>query len=1039
MKNISPKLLIIGLIPVFALTACSGGTVGGGAVTPPPPVTGNQMIPVAISSCTEMVQAWVGCFPDRADEFEEILRVCETRQIFSDLPPLTPEAMQTLFDCHEGLRCEDIDIYGERGLECFSVHRTDRNACATCNTRNFDGCGFPEGNERAVCLITCNFNSNWNELLEDPCLGMGAEPTPEAPPTPDDDADSVPYIRITSGPEGVMNKEAFMRGTAVFGVQYDRVNLPSSLCRLMSGLFEYDERSCNYWGANSPLTVNLRQTAYTMSRNELLDKTFSFSINSAGREVNSNVWSWEIDTITTSPNFYNRNFLDNICQISISPCNDREINNGDTIYQQNNRFCFCSPPDEDAIVTQECRLDGELLERCESPLDVYTAEDGEHHLEVRTIDVDGNVGIAEKQWTLDRRAPAIEIYHRPPEIIYDGRSSCEVSFGVQATPAMGATVTCEVNGEPSPFSGLSNNYSRCSGHSACLIQSDHGINLTCGSVTRASGDGRYSIRIATVTQEGRTEIPAIECLIDSSPFTITESVPQLVPTDVAVETATNISVTAPLLTVTFSKLAELSRLEQYIGLVTSTVEDGVSHAVEIERTITNETIDCNGRPCTKVTIIPTRDLEFGGIHSFSVSGSMHARGVETQTLGRTVRALFMTTPGMIDVAASFAHSLAIRSDGSLWCWGSNSSGACGGSLEVSRYNSPHRVKDINNHYFTNVVDIATGWQSSYAVKVDGSLWSVGYNQFGQLGLGHTISRNAAQQVQFVVSDGGSAIRIKKVAAGAHHVLALDQNHRVWSWGKNYNNSLGRETALSYDTRPSLVNIVDANGERVGMVDIIAGKFFSMARDVNGHVWSWGDNTFHQLGHSGTMPSRVLSSPTDTTSYLENIVAIAAGDGFSFALDNTGHIWSWGRNASTNVNLLQGTITHTTLGTLGRTITGVRTVIPGKIVDVTGAEISGFTKIAAGRDFGAALKNDGTIWAWGKNTRGVLGLPNEEFVRSYADTFTLSDEAIDVTAGEHYILIRTRNGEIQGWGNGASCQLGTEVCANTTTPVTVNTP
>ena len=128
---------------------------------------------------------------------------------------------------------------------------------------------------------------------------------------------------------------------------------------------------------------------------------------------------------------------------------------------------------------------------------------------------------------------------------------------------------------------------------------------------------------------------------------------------------------------------------------------------------------------------------------------------------------------------------ALKSDGTLWSWGYNGHGALG-------------IEDTANKIIpmqialTDVVDISSHGNHNHhalALKADRSVWSFGYNQYGQLGDGTTANRTLPVQVKGV---GGSGVLsdIEAISAGRYHSLAIDKNGNVYVWGYNGNGELG---------------------------------------------------------------------------------------------------------------------------------------------------------------------------------------------------------------------------------------------------------
>jgi len=188
-----------------------------------------------------------------------------------------------------------------------------------------------------------------------------------------------------------------------------------------------------------------------------------------------------------------------------------------------------------------------------------------------------------------------------------------------------------------------------------------------------------------------------------------------------------------------------------------------------------------------------------------------------------------------------------------------------------------------------------------------------------------------------------------IAGGGQHTVVVTPDGHVWTWGDNGSNRLGLGPGASSKKVPTPVTALSA----IVIVAVAAGNDFTLALDGSGVVWAWGGNGSGQLG-VGDFSTRNVPTQITALSSL-TIVAIAAGDGHSVALDSTGTVWTWGRNSE---------------GELGNGLT-TSSNVPVQLSAPTSV-----TAICAGRYHTLAVKNDGTnstVWGWGYNLYGQLGL------------------------------------------------------------------
>jgi alpha-tubulin suppressor-like RCC1 family protein len=282
------------------------------------------------------------------------------------------------------------------------------------------------------------------------------------------------------------------------------------------------------------------------------------------------------------------------------------------------------------------------------------------------------------------------------------------------------------------------------------------------------------------------------------------------------------------------------------------------------------------------------------------------------------------------------HSLALRSNGTLWSWGGNFFGNLGDGTTI---NSSSPVSVVGG--FTDWCQISGGGSHSLALRSNGTLWSWGAGGFGRLGTGTTITRSSP------VSVIGGFTDWCQVSAGREHSVALRSNGTLWSWGRGSFGRLGDGTTIN---RSSPVSVVG------GFTDWCqvsggggSGGFHNLALRCNGTLWSWGFGSAGQLG-DGTTIDR--SSPVSVVGGFTDWCQVSGGRNHSLALRSNGTLWSWGRGS--NGQLGDGT-----------------TISKSSPVSVVGG-ITDWCQVSAGDYLTLALRSNGTIWGWGCNSYGSLG-------------------------------------------------------------------
>lgn len=226
---------------------------------------------------------------------------------------------------------------------------------------------------------------------------------------------------------------------------------------------------------------------------------------------------------------------------------------------------------------------------------------------------------------------------------------------------------------------------------------------------------------------------------------------------------------------------------------------------------------------------------------------------------------------IVAIAAKGVTRYALDSSGHVWTWGSNYYGQLGNGTSGNVISTiPVKVSKL-----TNIVAIAAGTVTGYALDSSGHVWAWGDGTYGELGNGTRNDSTIPVQVDnlsnIVAIDGGV------------DGYALDSSGHVWAWGANLDGSLGNGT-----TNDSTIPVKVSNLSNI--VAITAGGDTQYALDSSGHVWSWGHNYGGQLGNSSVKNN---STVPVQVSNLKNIVSIAGGFVTGYALDSSGHIWAWG--------------------------------------------------------------------------------------------------------------------------------------------------
>ena len=241
--------------------------------------------------------------------------------------------------------------------------------------------------------------------------------------------------------------------------------------------------------------------------------------------------------------------------------------------------------------------------------------------------------------------------------------------------------------------------------------------------------------------------------------------------------------------------------------------------------------------------------------------------------------------GVQAVAAGSYHSVVLKQDGTVWGWGSNSSGQRGDGSTPERlpFTKETPVQALG---LRGVTAIAAGSNHTLALRNDGTVWAWGADIFLQ-------NPDGSRERGIVPLQIPNLSGITAVDGGTFHSLALKNDGTVWSWGTNTSGQLGDGTGnTALPGQP--VQILGLSG----ITAISAGGFHNLALDRNGSVWAWGANIYGQLGNGITTNSNV---PVPVQG-LSGVADIAAGNNHSAALGQDGTVWAWGSNARGELGL-----------------------------------------------------------------------------------------------------------------------------------------
>jgi alpha-tubulin suppressor-like RCC1 family protein len=298
--------------------------------------------------------------------------------------------------------------------------------------------------------------------------------------------------------------------------------------------------------------------------------------------------------------------------------------------------------------------------------------------------------------------------------------------------------------------------------------------------------------------------------------------------------------------------------------------------------------------------------------------------------------------------------------------------------------------------YTRIIPVQVGsdtdWEAawvrggtSFAQKDDGTLLGWGDNRYSQVD-----SSGFDTSVPTVI---GSFPDLDYLAPGYEHILAI-RSGALWAWGRNDYGQCGTDSAVSTVDAPAQM------GTWSDWESVAGSDRFSIGIRTDGSLWAWGYNNYGQLGTDTALteidtPARI-GTATDWSQ-------VGTGYYSSYAIRDDGTLWAWGRNDYRQ---------------LGDELLPSPSPIPSQIGTGTNWRF-----VTGGQLHAQGIRTDDSLWGWGYNSYGNLGLgpgypvPVSPPVRVGTDT----DWAY-VGAGQHYSIGTRSDGTLYGWGTNLHGQV-----------------
>jgi alpha-tubulin suppressor-like RCC1 family protein len=462
----------------------------------------------------------------------------------------------------------------------------------------------------------------------------------------------------------------------------------------------------------------------------------------------------------------------------------------------------------------------------------------------------------------------------------------------------------------------------------------------------------------------------------------------------------------------------------------------------------------------------------------------------------------------VNIGGGAYSALATRTDGTLWTWGNNSNGELGINSVILR-SSPVQVGGLTNWY--KIVKSSTGFfitQSSlFAIKTNGTLWGWGSNDVGSIGDNTVINRSSPVQIGTDTNWNNITTAGKALSSDStQFTIANRTDGTLWSWGGNKTGELGqnnlvyRSSPVQVGSSTTWVNSVSSgenyamalNGsktppnapnilvaEAVSSTSVLVGVAAPIVTGTDGYVTYTA--TSSPGGFTGTLTNKyggggiIVNDLIPGISYTFTVTATnSVGTSAASSPSNSVipvdvpnpvlNLYGWGRNirGELGLNDILARSNPTQIGSNNNWNTLVESTFTSLMIKTdgtlwsTGYNLQGqlgqdntvhrsspvqigndnnWNNVSAGYFSSAAIKIDNTLWSWGINDEGQLGL-GDLVHRSSPTQVGSSTDWNKIYVGYWYMAGLKTDGTLWTWGDGNSGMLGSNSRTSKSSPALV---
>ena len=398
----------------------------------------------------------------------------------------------------------------------------------------------------------------------------------------------------------------------------------------------------------------------------------------------------------------------------------------------------------------------------------------------------------------------------------------------------------------------------------------------------------------------------------------------------------------------------------------------------------------------------------------------------------------------ISVSAGDCFMMFMQSNANVVARGYNNYGQSGDGNTTSAPSGTRKVgNDINK--------ICAGNDSTLIIKEDGTVWTAGRNRYGELGVGDTSNRTTYTKLTL---EDGTEIKAKYGELNSSITTILGKDGKVYTTGYNGYGQLSNGTTTNSTKLKPMLN--EDGTEVTDAILIKTGEMSDADRNTgivrkDGTVWVSGDNTYGQIGNSGNTSATYFSKMGDGfLNYPEKVITVGVDKSqkinpllFNIQDDMNVYTDSTTKVGTLNYEIEDSNIAElTTLGMITGKQQGITKI---KVTDTSTKRTTSIwvkvvndsnIQVSLGYKFSVALKQDGTVWSWGQNNDGELGLGNTTEYSEPQQITDIKEKITDVKTGYYHSIALTENGEVYTWGYNGNGQLGNGTREDSLVPVKV---